>query len=152
MSAEARLKELGITLPDAPKPVANYVPAVKSGNLVFVSGQVSAAGGEAVKGKLGEGLSIEEGQQAARLCALAILAQVNAVTGSLDKIARVVKLGGFVACAPEFDQHPAVINGASDLMVDILGDAGKHARFAVGVPSLPLGFAVEIDAVVEVAD
>ena len=152
MSATARLKDLGIELPDAPKPVANYVPAVRSGNLIFVSGQVSAAGGEAVKGKLGEGLSIEEGQQAARLCALAIMAQVDALAGSLDKVTRVVKLGGFVACAPDFDQHPAIINGASDLMVDVFGDAGKHARFAVGVPSLPLGFAVEIDAVVEVAD
>lgn len=152
MSATARLKELGIDLPDAPKPVANYVPAVRSGNLIFVSGQVSAAGGEAVKGKLGEDISIEDGQKAARLCALAIMAQVDALAGSLDKVTRVVKLGGFVACAPEFDQHPAVINGASDLMVDVFGDAGKHARFAVGVPSLPLGFAVEIDAVVEVAD
>jgi enamine deaminase RidA (YjgF/YER057c/UK114 family) len=150
MSIDARLKELGITLPDAPKPVANYVPAVRSGNLVFVSGQVSAAGGVAVKGKLGEGLSLEEGQKAARLCALAILAQVNAAVGSLDKVTRIVKLGGFVACAPEFDQHPAVINGASDLMVEVFGDKGKHARFAVGVPSLPLGFAVEVDAVVEV--
>jgi enamine deaminase RidA (YjgF/YER057c/UK114 family) len=150
MSIDARLKELGITLPDAPKPVANYVPAVRSGNLVFVSGQVSAAGGIAVKGKLGEGVSLEDGQKAARLCALAILAQVNATVGSLDKVKRIVKLGGFVACAPEFDQHPAVINGASDLMVDVFGDKGKHARFAVGVPSLPLGFAVEIDAVVEV--
>ena len=152
MSATARLKELGIDLPDAPKPVANYVPAVRSGNLIFVSGQVSAAGGEAVKGKLGEDISIEDGQKAARLCALAIMAQVDALAGSLDKVTRVVKLGGFVACAPEFDQHPAVINGASDLMVEVFGDAGKHARFAVGVPSLPLGFAVEIDAVVEVAD
>ncbi len=123
---------------------------MRSGNLVFVSGQVSAAGGVAVKGKLGEGLSLEEGQKAARLCALAILAQVNAAVGSLDKVTRIVKLGGFVACAPEFDQHPAVINGASDLMVEVFGDKGKHARFAVGVPSLPLGFAVEVDAVVEV--
>tara|TARA_R110002110_G_scaffold34827_1_gene118078 strand:+ start:39 stop:497 length:459 start_codon:yes stop_codon:yes gene_type:complete len=150
MSIDARLKELGITLPDAPKPVANYVPAVRSGNLVFVSGQVSAAGGESVKGKLGEDVSLEDGQKAARLCALAIMAQVNAIVGSLDKVKRIVKLGGFVACAPEFDQHPAVINGASDLMVEVFGDKGKHARFAVGVPSLPLGFAVEVDAVVEV--
>ena len=152
MSATARLKELGITLPDAPKPVANYVPAVRSGNLIFVSGQVSAAGGEAVKGKLGESVSVEDGHKAARLCALAIMAQVDALVGSLDKVTRIVKLGGFVACSPDFDQHPAIINGASDLMVDVFGDAGKHARFAVGVPSLPLGFAVEIDAVVEVAD
>lgn len=152
MSATARLKELGIDLPDAPKPVANYVPAVRSGNLIFVSGQVSAAGGEAVKGTLGAGVTIEEGQQAARLCALAIMAQVDALAGSLDKVTRIVKLGGFVACTADFDQHPAIINGASDLMVEVFGDAGKHARFAVGVPSLPLGFAVEIDAVVEVAD
>lgn len=152
MSIDARLKELGITLPDAPAPVANYVPAVRTGNLVYISGQVSAAGGEAVKGRLGADVSLEEGQQAARLSALAILAQVNAAVGSLDRVARIVKLGGFVACTPEFDQHPAVINGASDLMVEVFGDRGKHARFAVGVPSLPLGFAVEIDAVVEVAD
>jgi enamine deaminase RidA (YjgF/YER057c/UK114 family) len=150
MSIDARLKELGITLPDAPKPVANYVPAVQAGNLVFISGQVSAAAGEAVKGRLGADVSLEDGQKAARLCVLAILAQVNAAVGSLDKVKRVVKLGGFVACTPEFDQHPAVINGASDLMVEVFGDKGKHARFAVGVPSLPLGFAVEVDAVVEV--
>ena len=150
MSIDARLKELGITLPDAPKPVANYVPAVRSGNMVFVSGQVSAAGGESVKGKLGEDVTLEDGQKAARLCALAIMAQVHAEVGSLDKVKRIVKLGGFVACAPEFEQHPAVINGASDLMVEVFGDKGKHARFAVGVPSLPLGFAVEVDAVVEV--
>lgn len=149
-SVEARLSELGISLPDAPKPVANYMPAVVSGNLVFVSGQVSAADEEAVKGRLGDGVSLEEGQRAARLCALAILAQVKAAAGSLDKIKRVVKLGGFVQCTPDFDQHPAVINGASDLMVELLGDAGKHARFAVGAPSLPLGFAVEVDAVVEI--
>ncbi len=152
MSATARLKKLGIDLPDAPTPVANYVPAVRTGNLVYISGQVSAAGGETVKGTLGAGVTMEEGQQAARLCALAIMAQVDALVGSLDKVTRIVKLGGFVACTPEFDQHPAVINGASDLMVEVFGDAGKHARFAVGVPSLPLGFAVEIDAVVEVAD
>ncbi|HKK30417.1 MAG TPA: RidA family protein [Alphaproteobacteria bacterium] len=150
MSVEARLKDLGITLPDAPKPVANYVPAVKTGNLVFVSGQVSAAGGETVKGRLGDGLALEEGQKGARLCALAVLAQVNALVGSLDKVKRIVKLGGFVACTPDFDQHPAVINGASDLMVEVFGEVGQHARFAVGVPSLPLGFAVEVDAIVEV--
>lgn len=152
MSIDARLKELGIVLPDAPKPVANYVPAVRTGNLVYISGQVSAAGGEAVKGRLGADVSLEDGQQAARLCALAILAQVSAAVGSLEKVKRVVKLGGFVACTPEFDQHPAVINGASDLMVEVFGEKGKHSRFAVGVASLPLGFAVEIDAVVEVAD
>lgn len=152
MSATSRLAELGITLPDAPQPVANYVPAVRTGNLVFISGQVSAAGGASVKGKLGSDVSLEEGQKAARLCALAIMAQVNAAVGSLDKVKRVIKLGGFVACTADFDQHPAVINGASDLMVEVFGDAGKHSRFAVGVPSLPLGFAVEIDAVVEVED
>ena len=150
MSIDARLKELGIALPEAPKPVANYVPAVRTGNLIFISGQVSAAGGAAVKGRLGADVSLEDGQTAARLCALAVLAQVNAAVGSLDHVSQVVKLGGFVACTPEFDQHPSVINGASDLMVEVFGDKGKHARFAVGVPSLPLGFAVEIDAVVEV--
>lgn len=152
MSIAARLKELEITLPDAPKPVANYVPAVRTGNLVYISGQVSSAGGESVKGTLGADVSLEDGQNAARLSALAILAQVNAAVGSLDKVKRIVKLGGFVACTPDFNQHPAVINGASDLMVLVFGDKGMHSRFAVGVPSLPLGFAVEIDAVVEVED
>ena len=150
MSAEARLKELGIDLPDAPKPVANYVPYVQSGNLLFVSGQVPAAMGDAAKGKLGSDLSVEQGQAIARGCGLAILAQVKAAVGSLDKVKRVVKLGGFVNCTPDFNDHPAIINGASDLMVDVLGDAGKHSRFAVGAPSLPLGFAVEVDAVVEI--
>jgi enamine deaminase RidA (YjgF/YER057c/UK114 family) len=150
MSAEARLAELGITLPDAPKPVANYVPVVQSGNLLFVSGQVPAAMGNAAKGKLGENLTVEQGQEIARACGLAILAQVKATVGSLDKIKRVVKLGGFVNCTPDFPDHPAVVNGCSDLMVDLLGDAGRHARFAVGAPSLPLGFAVEVDAVIEV--
>ena len=150
MSAEARLKELGIDLPDAPKPVANYVPYVQSGNLLFVSGQVPAAMGDAAKGKLGGDLSVEQGQAIARGCGLAILAQVKAAVGSLDKVKRVVKLGGFVNCTPDFNDHPAIINGASDLMVDVLGDAGKHSRFAVGAPSLPLGFAVEVDAVVEI--
>lgn len=150
MSVEARLNDLGLTLPDAPKPVANYVPVVRTGNLLFVSGQVPAAMGKAAKGRLGADLSVEQGQEIARACALAILAQVKAECGSLDKIKRVVKLGGFVACTHEFGDHPAVINGASDLMVDVLGDAGKHARFAVGSASLPLGFAVEVDAVVEV--
>ena len=150
MSAEARLKELGIDLPDAPKPVANYVPYVQSGNLLFVSGQVPAAMGDAAKGKLGSDLSVEQGQAIARGCGLAILAQVKAAVGSLDKVKRVVKLGGFVNCTPDFNDHPAIINGASDLMVDVLGDAGKHSRFAVGAPSLPLGFAVEVDAIVEI--
>lgn len=152
MSVEARLTELGITLPDAPAPVANYVAVVRSGNLLFVSGQVPAGLGDAGKGRVGDTLTADQAKKIAEACGLSILAQVKAAVGSLDKITRIVKLGGFVACTPEFDQHPAVINGASDLMVNVLGDAGKHARFAVGAPSLPLGFAVEVDAVVEVAD
>ena len=149
LSIEARLSDLGIILPDAPVPVANYVPFTISGNLVFVSGQVPSAMGEGGKGTLGDNVTVEEGQQIARGCGLAILAQVKSAIGTLNNVKRVVKLGGFVACTAEFYQHPAVINGTSDLMVDVFGELGRHARFAVGVPSLPLGFAVEVDAVFE---
>lgn len=148
---EARLATLGIALPDAPNPVANYVPTALVGNLLFISGQVSKAGdGTLVKGQLGGTMSVEEGQQAARLCALNILAQARAALGSLDRIAQLVRLTGFVSATPDFTQHPQVINGASDLMVEVLGDAGRHTRVAVGVASLPLGCAVEIDAIVRV--
>ena len=145
---EARLATLGITLPGAPSPVANYVPFFVAGNLLFISGQVSkAADGSIVAGRLGGGMSVAEGREAARLCALNILAQAKAAAGSLDRIAQVVRLNGFVNAAPEFTEHPQVLNGASDLMVDVLGDKGRHTRVAVGVSSLPLGCAVEVDAV-----
>ena len=148
----ARLNELGITLPPAPKPAANYVPYVVTGNLVFIAGQVSAAGDEKYVGKVGQEVDIDGAVAAARACGLSILAQLNAaLDGDLDRVVRCVKLGGFVNCTPEFDQMPAVINGASDLMGDIFGEAGAHARFAVGAPNLPFNFSVEIDAVFEVA-
>ena len=150
---EARLKALNITLPDAPAPAANYVPYVRSGNQVFVSGQVPWVGGERnFVGKVGEEFSIEEGQAAARVVVLNIIAQVKAACeGDLDRVVRCVKLGGFVNCTPDFHAHPQVINGASDLMVEVFGEAGRHARFAVGAGSLPRQVSVEIDAVFEVA-
>lgn len=150
---DARLTELGITLPAAPKPAAAYIPAVRSGNLIFVSGQVPFDNGElAWIGKLGAEYAIEDGQKAARLCALNALAVVkDMLGGDLDKVTRIVKLGGFVNSTPEFDQQPAVINGASNLMAEIFGDKGAHARFAVGAPSLPFNVAVEVEAIVEVS-
>ncbi len=149
---DARLKELGITLPEAPMPVANYVPAVRSGNLLFVSGQVPMEGGKPqFIGKLGREFKIEDGQKAARLCALNVIAQVRAALGGdLDKVKRCVRVGGFVNCTPEFGDQPQVINGASDLFVQVFGDAGKHARAAVGVSALPRGVAAEVEAVFEV--
>ncbi|MBZ0325534.1 MAG: RidA family protein [Alphaproteobacteria bacterium] len=150
---EARLKEIGVDLPAAAAPAANYVPFVLSGGQVFVAGQVPVWNGELRHvGKLGAGLEVAEGQEAARLCALNILAQLRAACdGDLDRVRRCVRLGGFVNCTPDFGQHPAVINGASDLMVEVFGEAGRHARFAVGAPSLPFGVAVEIDALFEIA-
>ncbi len=149
---DARLAALGITLPDAPTPAANYVPYVVSGNLVFVAGQIPLRDGAMIIGKLGADADIDTGREAARVCALNILAQLRAACGGdLDRIRRIVKLGGFVNATPDFTDAPEVINGASDLIVEIFGDAGKHARFAVAVASLPRGVAVEIDAVVEIA-
>lgn len=149
---EARLAELGLSLPEAAAPVANYVPWVQSGRLLFISGQLPLRDGRvAVVGRLGAEVDVERGRMAAQLCALAILAQAKAATGDLDRLRRCVELGGFVACTPEFADHPKVINGASDLMVDVMGEAGRHARFAVGASSLPLGAAVEIRAVFEIA-
>jgi enamine deaminase RidA (YjgF/YER057c/UK114 family) len=150
---EARLKELGIELPQATAPIANYVPFTVSGNIVVVSGQVSVRSGKAeFVGKLGAGISIPDGQQAARLCALNVLAHLKvAAGGDLDRVKRVLRLGGFVNCTPEFTDMPQVVNGASDLMVQVFGDAGKHARAAVGVASLPLGVAVEVEAMFEIA-
>ena len=148
MSIEARLKELGIELPKAAAPVASYVPVVTLGNLAHVSGQLPFVDGELVTGRLGEDVELELGIRAARACGLMILAQLKAALGSLDKVERIVKLGGFVNSAATFTDQPRVVNGASDLMVDVFGEAGKHARSAVGVPVLPLGAAVEVDAVV----
>jgi enamine deaminase RidA (YjgF/YER057c/UK114 family) len=150
---EARLKELGIELPQATAPIANYVPFTVSGNIVVVSGQVSVRSGKAeFVGKLGARISIPDGQQAARLCGLNVLAHLKvAAGGDLDRVKRVLRLGGFVNCTPEFTDMPQVVNGASDLMVQVFGDAGKHARAAVGVASLPLGVAVEVEAMFEIA-
>jgi enamine deaminase RidA (YjgF/YER057c/UK114 family) len=151
MTAEARLKELGLTLPSAPMPVANYVPFLLSGNQLFISGQVSKSGdGKVVTGCLGGGLDIATGQNAAKLCALNILAQAKAALGDLERIEQVLRLTGFVASASDFFDQPLVINGASDLIGAVLGDRGKHTRSAVGVASLPLGAAVEIDAILRV--
>ncbi|MCP4327397.1 MAG: RidA family protein [Alphaproteobacteria bacterium] len=149
---DARLAELGIELPDAAAPVANYVPTVAAGNLLFVSGQVTVWNGEfQYVGKLGEAYTIEEGQAAARICGLNIIAQTKAaLDGDLDRVKGVVKLGIFVNSASDFTQQPQVANGVSDLMVDVFGDRGKHARFAVGVNVLPLDLAVEVDAVMEI--
>jgi enamine deaminase RidA (YjgF/YER057c/UK114 family) len=145
---EARLQSLGIVLPPAPNPVANYVPSCLAGNLLFISGQISrAADGTVTKGRLGADLTVDQGRAAARLSALNVLAQVKAAVGELDRIAQLVKLTGFVSAAPEFADHPQVVNGASDLMVEVLGDKGRHTRAAVGVSSLPMGCAVEVDAI-----
>lgn len=149
---DARLAEFGITLPEPAAPAANYVPWVTSGNLVFVSGQIPVVKGELqYLGRLGDGLSVEDGYQSARICGLNLIAQVRAACdGNLDRVTRVVKLGGFVACTEDFTGHPKVINGASDLMAEVFGEKGQHARFAVGAPSLPLNVSVEVDGVFEI--
>ena len=145
-----RLAELGVELPKPPAAVASYIPTVITGKLLFISGQVSFDNGKLIPGKLGAGLDIEAGQKAARACALNLLAQAQAALGDLDRIKRCVKLTGFVNAAPDFTDHPKVINGASDLMVEVFGDAGRHARAAVGSSSLPLGAAVEVEAIFEI--
>ncbi len=145
-----RLAELGIELPKPPAPVASYVPAVITGSLLFVSGQVSLENGKLITGTLGDGLDIETGQKAARACALNLIAQAQMALGDLDRIKRCVKLTGFVNSAPDFIDQPKVINGASDLMAEVFGDAGRHARAAVGASSLPLGAAVEVEAIFEI--
>lgn len=149
---DARLKELGIELPQATAPVANYVPYTVAGNLVVVSGQVTLWGGKVeYVGKLGREIGVEDGQKAARLCALNILTHLKtACGGDLDRVKRVVRIGGFVNCTPDFTDQPQVVNGASNLMVEVFGDAGRHARAAVGVASLPLGVAVEVEAMFEI--
>jgi enamine deaminase RidA (YjgF/YER057c/UK114 family) len=149
---DTRLAELGITLPVPTKPVANYVGWVRSGNLVFTAGQVSFKDGKIeYLGKVGKDYSLEEAQKAARLCALNVIAQIKeACDGDLDRVKRIVKLVGFVNAVPEFTDHPKVVNGASDVMVEVFGDKGKHARSAVGSGSLPVNVAVEVEAVAEI--
>ena len=150
VSVEARLAELGLTLPQPAAPVAAYVPVVIAGGLAHVSGQVSMKDGALIKGRLGENVTPEEGLAAAQACGLMILAQLKAALGSLDRVERVVKLGAFVNSTADFTDQPKIANGASELMVAVFGEAGRHARSAVGVPTLPLGVAVEIDAIVAV--
>ena len=148
---EANLAKIGVTLPDAPAPAANYVPYVVSGNMVYVSGQISMDASGLITGKLGDDFSVEDGVAAAKVCAINLLAQVKAACGGdLDRLVRVVKLGGFVNSTSDFTDQPKVINGCSDFMVEALGDLGRHARSAVSCPSLPLGVAVEIDGVFQI--
>jgi enamine deaminase RidA (YjgF/YER057c/UK114 family) len=150
--SEARLKALGLTLPEAPLAAANYVPFVISGGQLFIAGQVSRrADGSGYKGKLGADVTVTEGQKAAELCCLNLLAQAKAALGSLDRIGQALRLTGFVNATPEFGDHPLVVNGASDLLVAVLGERGRHTRAAVGVASLPFGFAVEVDAIFALA-
>ena len=151
MTIDARLSDLGLTLPEAAAPVASYVPVVEAGRMLHVSGQLPFRDGRVVTGRLGVDVSLEEGQEAAKLCGLMLVAQVKAALGGdLSRVRRIVKLGVFVNSTPDFTDQPKVANGASDLMVSLFGDAGKHARAAVGVAALPLGAAVEVDAIVEV--
>lgn len=150
MSIDTRLAELGIVLPEPAAPVAAYVPVVIAGGLAHVSGQLPFVDDKLVTGRLGEDVSLEQGAAAARACALMILAQARAALGSLDRLERVVKLGAFVNSSSDFTDQPKVANGASELMAEVFGDAGRHARSAVGVPVLPLGAAVEVDAILAV--
>ncbi|MEO1111151.1 MAG: RidA family protein [Pseudomonadota bacterium] len=154
MSAiETRLSDLGITLPDAAAPAANYVPFVRTGNQLFISGQLPMEAGKLTfTGKLGGGVSVDDGKAAAKACAINLLAQAKAATGDLDKVVRLVKIVGFVNSTAEFTEQPQVINGASDFLVDAMGDAGRHARSAVSAASLPFGAAVEIEAIFEIKD
>ena len=145
---DGRLRELKIELPEPPRPVANFVPCVQSGGLLFVSGQITVWNGKMRQvGQVGAEVSIEDAREGARICALNVLAHARAFLGDLDRVQRVVEVRGFVNAVPGFTQHPAVMNGASDVFVEVFGDAGRHARFAVGVPSLPAGAAVEVAAV-----
>lgn len=150
MSIEQRLAELGITLPEPAAPVAAYVPAIEAGGLLYISGQVSQRDGQRITGRLGENMDVDAGRDAAQSCGIMLLAQMKAALGSLDRVARVVKLGVFVNSTADFTDQPKVADGCSVLMADVFGDAGKHARSAVGVPTLPLGVAVEVDAIVTV--
>jgi enamine deaminase RidA (YjgF/YER057c/UK114 family) len=150
-SPESILKTLGIELPAVPAPAANYVPSVRTGALLFVSGQVSISPSARFVGKVGRDLTVEQGAAAGRICAINILANIKAALGGFDKVVRIVKVTGFVNCAPDFDEPHKVINGCSDLLTEVLGARGKHARSAVGMATLPLGAAVEVEAIVEVA-
>jgi enamine deaminase RidA (YjgF/YER057c/UK114 family) len=151
-TVENKLSELGIVLASPSAPVANYVPFVRTGNLLFVSGQICLDAGKLVaKGQLGAGVSIEDGQKAARACAVNLLAQVKAALGDLDKVVRVLRLGGFVNATPGFTDGPKVMNGASDLMVTVFGDKGRHARTTVGVSALPGDAAIEVEGLFEVS-
>ena len=149
-SVDARLAELGLTLPAAAAPVAAYVPVVIAGGFAHVSGQLPFIDGALVKGRLGEDVTQGQGYAAARACALMVLAQLKAALGSLDRVERIVKLGAFINSTGDFTAQPQVANGASELMAQVFGEAGKHARSAVGVPALPLGAAVEVDAIVAI--
>jgi enamine deaminase RidA (YjgF/YER057c/UK114 family) len=152
MTISSRLAERGITLPNAPAPAANYVPFVLDGSTLYVSGQISQGPDGLIKGRLGDTLSVEEGAAAAQRCAISLLAQVNAACGGdLSRLKRVIKLTGFVNSTADFTDQPKVINGASDFLVDILGDAGRHARSAVSAAALPLGVAVEIEGIFEIS-
>ncbi len=151
-SVESRLQARGVTLPQPPPAQANYTPTVTTGRLMFVSGQVSIApDGARFVGKVGVDLAVDEGRAAARICAINILANLNAALGGFDRLVRIVKLTGFVNCTADFTEPHQVVNGASDFLVDVLGERGRHARSAIGVASLPLGAAVEIEAIVEIA-
>jgi enamine deaminase RidA (YjgF/YER057c/UK114 family) len=152
-TVEGKLKQIGVILKEPPAPVANYVPFVRTGNMLVVSGQLcfDGEGKLAATGRLGSGVSIEDGQKAARACAVNVLAQVKAALGDLDKVVRVVRLGGFINSAPGFVDGPKVMNGASDLMVAAFGDKGKHARSTVGVAALPADAAVEVEGLFEVS-
>lgn len=151
MTPEEKLQSLGITLPEPAKAVANYVPFVITGNMLFISGQVSLGPDGLVKGCLGKDMDLTGGQAAAKLCGINLLAQCRSALGDLSRIKRVVKLGGFVNATPDFVDIPQVVNGCSDLMVEVLGDAGRHARSAVACPTLPMGVAVEVDGIFEIA-
>ncbi|MEY3773644.1 MAG: hypothetical protein RLZZ129_424 [Verrucomicrobiota bacterium] len=150
---EARLAALGIELPEVPAAIANYVPAVRSGNLVFLAGQIAKGpDGKFLTGKVGADLTVEQGAEAARICAIQLIAALKAEIGDLSKVKRIVRVGGFVACTDDFTAQPRVVNGASDLLVAVFGDAGRHARAAVGVNALPAGAPVEVELVAEVTD
>ena len=152
MGIEEKLKQLGLELPSSAKPMANYVPAVRTGNLVFLSGHGPLEKDRLVTGKVGSDLTVEEGYQAARLTAIGLLGSLKALIGDLERVRRIVKLLGMVNCDPTFMEQPQVINGASDLLVEVFGDRGRHARSAVGMNALPVNIAVEIEMIVEVED
>jgi len=147
----ARLAELGIVLPNPVAPVANYVPFVRTGSLLVISGQISLGPDGLLTGKLGADVSIEDGQKAARVCGLNVLAHIRSAVGNLDNVIRIVRLGGFINCTPDFLDAPKVMNGASDLMVEVFGEKGRHARSTIGVAALPANAAVEVEAMVEIA-